>query len=380
MDTSKAIELIEKSHHIGIILPHSPNLDHLFCAEALMRALKETQHSPVLLKNERLGEALREREQLITLLASSPLPLKEFIVSVDATLAPIAQLRYEKRDGGVEIILSPQSSPVTQSALSFREGKILCDCVIAVGMSRLEDADVPPWLPSNFFTETPLINIDSNSHNNTLYGDVNCVNENASSLGEVMGALLKDWNPSLLAKDTATLILASLLHKTGEVAAESHRAASTFLAISELVRSGADYAAARRAVSPPPPLNLLQLFARATVRSKHEEELDTLWSFLTTEDFMKTARTPRDVSRTLAYVAEVFPRPETTALLWEHPEQKTVRALLAGAPATLERIHANAGGQFLSPHLELPNDFPSFREAEDNLRTLIAEARSRTIE
>ena len=48
----------------------------------------------------------------------------------------VGQLRYEKTERGLEVILSPKSTPIKEQYLSFREGKMLCDDEILNAVKR----------------------------------------------------------------------------------------------------------------------------------------------------------------------------------------------------------------------------------------------------
>lgn len=147
------------------------------------------------------------------------------------------------------------------------------------------------------------------------------------------------------------------------------------------MRLGADRSAAQSLLSEQTPLNLLQLFGRASVRSKINEKRGVLWSFVTSDDFDKTGRSPKDLPRVMEYVQRETPDKKFVALLWQEPESsakggsasggKNISVLFGGERNTLEAIKSSAGGEFQSPHLALEKRFKNFLEAEEYVTSLL---------
>src|SRR3989344_7667 len=235
MDTSKAIELIEKAEHIAILIPSGPDLDCLVSAETLAKALKDRQKLVVFLAPV---PTPGEMATTFPTIYSSPTLPREFIVSLDTSSSPIAQLRYEKGERKVDIIFSPKGQSISKDALSFREGKTLCDCAVSLGVKNIEASEISP----DMLRETPIINIDV-SGENAQYGEVNLINSEKSSLSEMVYDLLTHFGEEPLPKDSATLLLAALLSKTNHFS--SNTTADTLLAGSEFMRLEADFAKAQ---------------------------------------------------------------------------------------------------------------------------------------
>ena len=129
--------------------------------------------------------------------------------------------------------------------------------------------------------------------------------------------------------------------------------------------------------TPMPTLHLLQLFARAAVRSRYDEDDGILWSFLTPEDFAKTNRTSADVASVLAHIRETLPKSPVTALLWQDNLAPTsIQILLSGDEHIIGMIASKEGTERLADAtaIRLNGAFPSFRDAEAHVRSLIREA------
>lgn len=369
MDLTKAIELLEKSEHVGIFLMRDASFDSLAAAEVLARTLS-TQGKKVGLLGERDKNAAAGKSFFRMLASSSGLP-KEFVISINTDVSPISQLRYEKSESGIDIVLSPKSSAVAKESLSFRDGKIICDCAIAIGVAEIDMLSGLPGLEPEFFTQVPIVNIDT-AERNKNYGEINLVAPGKNSASEIVYELLSALKGSPPDEDTANLILAGIISETGGFRSQS-TTPDALLAASELARCGAQPHIAFSMVGDQIPLNVLQLAGRASVRSRLDEDRGVLWSFITAEDFEKTGTGSADISKVLSRLDASFPVHRLTAALWQDQLDKTVHTTISGEKPILEEIRERNGGEFRSPHLELSRTHPSFREAEDALTTLFKE-------
>lgn len=367
MEIQKAIELIEKSARMGILLSPSPTLDVLASAEILCRFLEERGKTSGFL-NPPPPQALGGKNFFKKISEPAPLP-KEFIISVDVSKGPVSQLRYEKNENNIDVIFSPKNSRLHKDLVSFKEGKIQCDCVIALGVEDLESINGHEDLGPGFFVETPVLNIDF-SLDNKKYGETNLVGNNKASISEMIYDLVSSISQSPLDKESATLLLAGIIDQTDSFKT-SHTTADTLLTASELMRLGADNAQALSITKEIKPLNLIQLFGRASVRSKQDPGQKVLWSFLTSDDYEKTGRTPQDNTEVIKSIEKTFPPQDASVLLWQHPQEKTVHALLSGKRELLEDLQARGEGSFQSPHLSLSANFETFKEAEEFLSALL---------
>lgn len=367
MDIQKAIDLIEKSQNLALLLPPDPGVDTLAAAEALARMLAERGKTvgylaPLILPHP-------ERFKKLASLLSLP---KEFIISLNISESPVSELRYEKGEEKIDVIFSPQSSSIQDKYVSFREGKTICDCALLVGISDIDSASSLSPAP-DFFTETTLINLDR-SPENKRYGEANLIDPSRSSLSEVAFAFLTSCGSPPPSAEEATLLLTGIVETTkGFRSPET--SADTLLAASELIRLGARLPEAFSLLGEDQsqnPLSLFQLVGRAVARSKRDEEKNILWSFLTAEDFEKTGRNDEDVPAVMERLSEALPQKNRVqTLLYQTPQEAEVRAILSGERDILEVLQSRSAGDFQSPCLALDEKFPSFREAEERLALLL---------
>lgn len=365
-DLNRAIEFIEKSERLALALPEKPSFDCLVASEVILGYLENRGKQVGLLTRPESGGVSPKKFSRLPSLA--PL-LREFVVSFDSSMAPVMQLRYEKEENRINIIFSPKSAPLKEEQVSFRQGKAFCDAIIAIGiediglLNNLFDAE--PELLIN----TPVLNLD-NSKGNKNYGELNLVNP-ACSLSESVYKLITLADAQTPNPDMATLLIAGILNHNAGFSLDP--SPDSLLSASELMRIGGNWQEAQELWRSYAPMDLLQLFGRASVRSKLTEDKSILWSFLTSEDFEKTKRAPSDTPSVLDFIKRSFPPHKITSLLWQGPQEKTIGALLVGERGLLDALASKTPGEFKSPHFSLDKKFSSFGEAEEYVTSLLEE-------
>lgn len=371
MDTelAKAKDLLAKSEHIALLLPDKPDMDCMAAAEAIARACETRGKHAGFLPGVQY-EAGSFPDVFAAILNPAPLT-REFIISIATSRIPVAELRYEKHDDRVEIILSPKTLPIREDSLSFREGKVQCDCLIALGIADLESIPHREGIAPEFFTETPIIAV-GNDTAHKKYGEVNLVSSPATPLSEVAYGIAAGALGAKPDADTATLLYAGIMRRTDYFRAPVGK--DTHKTVSDLLALGADQRRARMLADSTRPFALTQLVARASVRSKEDPAGNAvLWSFLTAEDFEKTGRNPADADDVLRALRNVFGERRVSILLWQDPHMKRVHAALTGDAAVLDAMSAREPGSRQDTSLMLVGDFESFIAAEERLATLLRE-------
>lgn len=371
-EKQKARELIAKSEQIALLLPPRPSIDCMAAAEVITQSLSA--------KDKHVGflpsvspDALPPPEVFTNVLNPNALT-REFVIAIDTAESPISQLRYEKHEDRMEIILSPKTLPIRENALSFREGKLQCDCLVAIGVADIEAlSNAALGVEPQFFTETPIIAI-GNSPGQKSYGEINLVSAQEASLCELAHEFVKAVSGGPLDSRAATLLFAGVISATDNF--RSSVLVATHLAAAELLQMGADQAAAAAIADTQRPFSLLQLVARASVRSKESEEGRVLWSFLTAEDFEKTGRGSADVSAVLSALPRFFFPHQVEILLWQDPASRGVRGILRAAPPVLDAIAARETGEVRNPSFVIAATFENFLDAEEHIASLLREVLS----
>ena len=361
-----ALAALEKSERIGIALPKEPDLDCIASAEALIQGLAALgKHVGFITARPDAALAPLSDAALFVHITQWPTLPKELVLLVDESQSPVSQIRYQKEDGRLRVVLTPQSRTVSQESISFHEGAITCDTALFLGVASRESLNGTLLAPAEFFNGITTLNIDT-ARENTEYANHNLVMHASGSLSELAYKFLTAMpSPVTIPAQSATVLLAGLMHRTNtfhkqDVSPESYATAA------ELLHFGADHHTALRLVNGEKPIELLQFFGRASVRSRMDHDHRTLWSFVTDEDFVRTNRTPRDIPALLAHLEAFFPPHETRVALWQDPLTKRVQILVGGDKAVLHAVSSRVPSHVAGHNLLLQSDFSSFTEAEQS--------------
>ena len=362
MDIPRAIELIEKTQHIGIIMAPNPDGDSLAAAEVLARSLESQGKTAGFISPLPHLEIPESVQQFFSHISSSSTLPKEFVVSIDTSQTPVAQLRYEKLEDRIEIILSPKSSPIQENSVSFRLGKIQCDLLFTMGIIDIHETESILGLEPGS-SQIPFIPISATDENPLSL-------EDTSSISQHILTLLSQWRPNTLTKEAATLLLSGIINYM-ETSPLTPLKPDTFTSIAHLIETGGDYARGRTIAHAGKSFALLQLFGRASVRSKLASPQGVLWAFLTAEDFEKTGRTPEDIPRVTNHLETEFSPERAVALLWQDHVTKSIRITLSAPEEAIQKIALHIPGTSEHTSIRADAQFESFQDAEQFLAPLL---------
>lgn len=371
----QAAQRIRDSKTIAVVLPDAPAIDAIGSAAALVKGLK------------RLGKIVSVfRPPLPSLPGLAPWSglndeseiLREFIISFDLSRSPVRELKYERDQNRLNIVLSPTGSRIRREDVEFRYGGLSYDLAVTIGVPAIEAANASIALAPDLLHEKPVLNIDANPANRG-YGEMNLLAENSEDSGrptipEIVWNLLGALEARPNAPEDATALLSALAASTKNFH-PAHAGAEAFLTASELLRAGANGAIARQYSAITEPLKEKQLAGRAMVRSRFDEKSRTLWSVLTKEDFLKTSADASGATKALNHLVELVPNAKRCVLLYQEPGAPAVAGLIFLADAedaaglNLPESQNGNGRYFASPE-----SYSSFVAAEEGISRLLRPA------
>jgi hypothetical protein len=221
-----------------------------------------------------------------------PVQKKEFAITIDTTISPVEELRYQKEEEKIVIFLSHPYA-FDQSALHFGEYLPAADLIITAGFHDQESADrAIELLPRK--AATRHMSLEENGGGNSV---------------------AKKLPPSSAA-----------------------------------------------------------LLGRLMVRSREDAEIDTLWTFITREDFTRTGSTPAEIRPLVETFSRIASLPRIAAIFWQHNEHAATEGVLwSSDEATLRRLREELGEiENNSPFVPL-GSFANFIDAETRIRKLLRE-------
>ncbi|MDO8560914.1 MAG: hypothetical protein Q7R91_01725 [bacterium] len=366
----QAINLIQKSHSIGIALPEKPGVDESASFFALSRVLAKLKKETGIIFSGEFPKNLYEVLPKESFNNSSDNAPCEFIIAINNQNSPVKELRYEHEGGALNIILTPKEHPIKKEDISFRRGKSKFDAIITLGVHNLEDLGRAFEESPEMFYENQTIAIDP-SPNHGPYAEISLTDMTQSSVSEITADLLLSLAPALVDENTATALLFGMINKTKNFQ-NSHTKPSTLRTASSLVQRGAKKDDIVRILWKTKPLPLLQIWGRASVRSRLDQERGILWSVLTKDDFAKTKTAPEEaIPFVIDHIEEHFSLPETLVLLWQKIEDGMIQAILRTSgknPINAEKL---APFESRENCQILKTQFKSFPEAEIAITALL---------
>lgn len=171
----------------------------------------------------------------------------------------------------------------------------LVDAGIALDCASLDRAGA---LWPHLVAAPSLISIDHHS-DGVPFGDVRCVDGDASSTAELMVELLVDLMRVGLTTELATCLLAGHIFDTGRFS-QSNATPAAFRNAARLVEAGADPEAIVRDMHDTMPLHRLRLKGRALERAETDGTSGLTWSLLTHDDFASLSARPEDTEGIVA--------------------------------------------------------------------------------
>lgn len=359
-ELKSAASLLERSESVFLALPESPSPDTLAGAELIARRL------------EKLGKAVgvsstREDKKweflpLETLRKSSGLN-RELVIMIDTKTSPVGEIKYEKSDDSLQIILSPKDKPLSRDAVSVNASAAKADCIIVLGSPALDSLGTLFQKNPRLFFETPVINID-HSFANERFGEINLVDMKASSAAEICWRLAKVMLPEPMDKNEATLILAGIISTTDNFL-DGKVLPDTLALAAEALMNGGDRTSIVEAVGEKKALPIFQLWGRAAIRTRFDEKSSTLVSMITADDFNKTGTTPDEVFAIVRHFEEHLHMPQAFVLLWQDPKTSLVSAgIKSPYPEIMRGARRALSGVVRQGLLILAKTYFSFKDAE----------------
>jgi len=289
VELQQATSLIKRATHIIILVPEKTSLDAFASMTALYVALLD-QHAETV-------DAISPSHVPPTLQflpgssqTSMKPQLKPDVVLDIAGPEKALGIRQEPLQGGVRIhITFDESVDISKDQLETLVRPLPYDLAIIIGAADLEELGETFTDHTDFFYNTPIINIDHRAKNEH-FGTVNLVDITASSAAEVTYGLINELPDTPVTADMATALYAGIVAATNSFQKPSTSPQSFHIA-AELMEADADKESVIQNVVKTKPLNLLKLLGRTYARLRFEDGGQLYWSILRPVDFQASGAT-----------------------------------------------------------------------------------------
>lgn len=281
--------------------------------------------------------------------------LRNLIISVDVSGNQIGGLHYEMKGTKLNIFVAPEHRNIDQKEITTALSNYKYDLVIVLDTPDLESLGGLYHKNTEFFFNTPLINID-HSPANEQFGQINLVEMNATSTAEILFNFLEKMNPNLIDEEVATLLLAGMISKTRSFKSLAVTPRTLGIA-SQLVARGARREEIIKNLYQTKTIGTLKLWGRALMRLKNDPSTKIVWSLLTRDDFITSGAEAEELTEVIDELIANSPEAEIVVLFYEIPYTNSPETKICCLIKTLKGAEA---GRLISREAEGGKDTRQF--------------------
>jgi len=312
-------EQIKKASNILITFKKTWNGDAVASALAMYLFLKKMDKQVDLVAEKFSLDKLYSFLPGYTEIKNSLLNLRKFIISLDITNTKVSQIKYKQEESKLNFIISPKDGFFTESDITSGASGFKYDLIIVLDTPDLESLGRIYDNNTEFFYQTPIINIDHSSTNEE-FGQINFIELTAVSTSEIVFSLFESFGRDLIDENIATCLLAGLIaetksFKTNNVTPRALMAASALMSLGarreEIVNN------LYRSKS----LNVLKLWGRVLARLSSTLDNKLIWSTLSAADFLKTSSTEKDLTDVIDELIISIPQAKVIAIIYENQNE-----------------------------------------------------------
>lgn len=358
--------IIRRAHRLLLLVPEQPNLDAIASMIATYVVLQDTHedgldevspsHVP------RALQFLAGSSQVRT----EPQPHTEVTLDLAGPTEVLA-MRTTPLQGGLRVhITLPAHTSLTKNNTETSIRSLPYDAAIIFGASDLEAIGPLYTSHTDFFFNTPIINIDRRAANEH-FGTINLVDITAGSIAEVTLELIRTLRPHI-DEPAATALYAGIIAGTDSFQSPATTPRSFHVA-AQLIESGAQRDAVIQHLVKTKPLPLLKLSGRLYARLRVDEHIKLFWTVTRAADFADSDASPSLLPTALSELANNIAGFNAAFVLHEQPDEPYEVLLLLGKGLAQQRreIAQRLQAQRTDSILRFTIEAPSLDAAEDRL-------------
>lgn len=233
-DRAQLVERLKQANNVLITVSSNPTVDQLAaCIGFTILLNKIGKHATAVFSGE-VPSTLEFLKPEDTLEKNTD-SLRDFIIALDKSKAD--KLRYKVEDTMVKIFITPYKTSISDADLEFSQGDFNVDAVLALGIHEREQVDKAIVGHGRILHDAVVMTADTKVGNNI--GTINWVNEQASSLCEMLASVVEELQPQSLDAQISTALLTGIVSET-ERFRNQKTSSSTMEISSKLMAAGAD--------------------------------------------------------------------------------------------------------------------------------------------
>jgi len=363
-------KLIKKSKEILIVSPEN-SIDEKVSAFALFYLLEEMGKNATLFSQKedpRKISFLPKPIRKIDSLAGS----RDFQVIFNTKHNKIIDVKTEKKSKEYVIHVTPEKGAINPRDFSFVPAKFKFDLIIVLGAPTLENLKSLYFENTDLFFEVPKINIDYNPRNEN-YGQVNIVEDTASSIGEILTEIILDNYEKFLGKKIAQALFTGIIAATESFQIPTTSPKAMTLS-AKLIKYEADQPTIMRYLYRTKELSFLKLWGRIMARLNWDKEKKIIWSLVSQEDFSQSSSSEEDIPAVLEELQKSFPQNQTCIIIYINKKNKAIALLKIVDEKKMMALTKNSEIDNFGQLLEIDFSEKNLIEAEKKLFTIMEES------
>lgn len=368
--TSQQIQqFLDQGTNILLALPQQPSIDALGAAYALTHYLKHIKKDVTVLTGQ-LSDTHRALLPRLQDIRTDLGGCGAFVIHVNLAHAKVETLSYDIRDGILAITLQPKQGAFAQDDVTVPKQKPAYDLIVTLDCPEIEALGAPFNTQSEFFYQTPILNIDHHA-TNTRYGSLNYIDPSAIATSEILLQLLTSWNAELIVEHIATGLLAGLIEQTKNFQTNTVTP-NALRSAGDLVTRGAARESIVKHLYRTKTIEMLRLWGRAlsTLTSHYQEKV------ITARLALPEAHTPEDVlahlDRLLDEIVADTPALEVLAFFFLSSRGSAESLIHAPETIAVDRILAALHPERHGKHYHVIHPTTDLAEAEKRFLELLA--------
>lgn len=253
---------------------------------------------------------------------------RKFIISLDMAKTKASRIKYKQEGDQLNFIISPQGGSFSSADVTSNSSGFNYDLIIVMDTPDLESLGRIYDNDTEFFYQTPVINIDHKSTNES-FGQINFIELTAVATSEIVFSLFESFGRDLIDENIATCLLTGIIaetksFKTNNVTPQALLAASQLMSLGARREEIVNYLYRSKSI------NVLKLWGRVLARLSSGLDNKLVWSTLAFSDFLKTNASEKDLSDVVDELIVSIPQAKAIALIYEN---KTGHEESGGEPA-----------------------------------------------
>ncbi len=309
-------EQVKKANNVLVTFPKDWSGDAVASSLAIFLFLKKMGKNV-----EIVAEENKNNEKLFGFLPgfsnikTSFNDLRNLVISLDTTNIKIDKIKYKTENDRLDFIITPKEGSFSNKDISTFSGNFKYDLIITIDTPDLESLGSVYDNDTEFFYNTPIINIDHHSSNEE-YGQINCVDLTAVAAAEALFSLMTEYQRDAIDEDIATCLLAGIISKTRSF--KSQNITPDALSVSaQLISMGARRDEIVNKFYRSRSIGVLKLWGRILARLTSSYNNKLVWSVLSNLDFSKTETNENDLSEVIDELIVSIPEAKVIVIIYE---------------------------------------------------------------